>query len=69
MLFYDFMPSGTHAYLLDTCRVNSAAVLALNKGKDPRKQDAFEHGISLVLQLVRPFVEMRSRLGLSNAVI
>ena len=57
------------AYLLNTCRVNSSAVVALNEGKDPLKQDSFEYGFSLVMQLTRPFIETRSHLGLPRVIV
>ena len=55
------------SYLLDTCRVNSATAVALNKNEDPRKKNSFEPGMSLGLQLVQPFIKLRSRYELSRA--
>jgi len=31
--------------------------------KNPRMQDSFNFGIDLVMALVRPFIEMRPRIG------
>ena len=44
-------------YLFDICCINSASVLAMNKHKEPRKQNLFEVGCSLVLKLVKPFIQ------------
>ena len=49
----------TFAYMLDTCRVNSCTVYAMNNSKDPRSQDSFSFGIGLVMSLVLPFIQMR----------
>ena len=44
------------AYVLDTFRVNASTVIALNQSIEPRNTNSFDFGITLVLQLVRPFV-------------
>ena len=44
-------------YLLDICRVNTASVLAMNKHTESRKQNLFKVGFSLVLKLVKPFIQ------------
>ena len=44
------------SYLLDICRINAASVLAMNKHAEPRKQNLFEVGFSLVLKLLKPFI-------------
>ena len=43
-------------------------MLALNQGKDPRKQNSYDFGFDLVMELVRPFIEIRSRNGLSSDI-
>ena len=55
--------------LLDTIRVNSSTVLALNKQISPKKVDAFEHGYVLAKQLVMPQILRRNRNGLNLSVI
>ena len=40
------------SYLLGICRINAASVLAINKYAEPRKQNLFEDGCSLVLKLL-----------------
>ena len=56
------------AYVLDTCRVNASTVIALNQSIEPRNTNSFDFGITLVLQLVRPFVALRSKWGLSKGI-
>ena len=56
------------SYLLDTCRINAASVLAMNKHTEPRKQNSFEVGFNLVLELVKPFIQRRSREGLNSEI-
>ena len=45
------------SYLLDICRINAASVLAMNKHAEPRKQNLFEVGFSLVLKLLKSFIQ------------
>ena len=45
------------SYLLDICCINAASVLAMNKHAEPRKQNLFEVGFSLVFKLVKPFIQ------------
>ena len=56
------------AYGLDTCRVNASTVIALNQSIEPRNTNSFNFGIILVLQLVRPFIALRSKWGLSKSI-
>ena len=56
------------AYVLDTCRVNTSTVIALNQCIEPRNTNSFDFGITLVLQLVCPFVALRSKWGLSKGI-
>ena len=48
------------SYLLDICRINAASVLAMNEHTEPRKHNLFEVGFSLVLKLVKPFIQGKS---------
>lgn len=57
------------SYLLDTCRVNASTVLNLNQDKDLQKLSSFDFGFNLVMDLVRPFIENRSRNGLTSDVV
>ena len=41
-------------HLLDTIRVNSATLYALNRNMDPKKQSSFEFGYSLAEHLILP---------------
>ena len=56
------------AYVLDTCRVNASTVIALNQSIKPRNTNSFDFEITLVLQLVHPFVALRSKWGLSKSI-
>lgn len=52
------------AFLLDTCRVNSSTILAMNERKDPREVDALDFGWQLSESLVMPLIQQRSLNGL-----
>ena len=54
--------------LLDTCRVNVSTVLALNEGKDQRKVDSFDFGLTLAEELTKPFIQERSLRGLPVSI-
>ena len=56
------------AYVLDTCRVNASTVIALNQSIEPSNTNSFDFEITLVLQLVHPFVVLRSKWGLSKSI-
>ena len=43
-------------------------MLAMNKHTEPRKQNSFEVGFNLVLELVKPFIQRRSREGLNSEI-
>ena len=43
-------------------------VAASNKSLEPRSQNSFEFGMTLALQLLRPFIEVRSLWGLSKSI-
>ena len=57
------------SYLLDTIRVNSSTVLALNKKVDPKKVVSFDNGYLLAKQLVMPQILRRNRNGLNVFVL
>jgi len=56
------------AYVLDTCRVNASIILALNNAIDRRMQETFDFGMDLVMAFVRPFIEMRPRIGTTTEI-
>ena len=56
-------------YIIDTVRVNSQTILALKKGKNPRKSDSFEFIFSLVKSLVMPHMQRRSLVGLQSSIV
>ena len=56
------------ACVLDTCRVNASTVIALNQSIEPCNTNSFDFEITLVLQLVQPFVALRSKWGLSKSI-
>jgi len=56
------------AYVLYTYRVNASTILALNNAKDPRMQHSFDFGMDLVMAFVRPFIEMRPRIGTTTKI-
>ena len=45
-------------YMLDTARINSSTIYALNQGKDPIKGKSFEYTYQLLMELVKPTIEM-----------
>jgi len=53
------------AYVLDTCCVN---VSTIDNAKDPRIKNSFDFGMDLVMALVRPFIEMQPRIGITNNI-
>ena len=55
-------------YTLDTARVNAKTLYCLAQGKHPRSYDSFKFGWDLMLSLVRPFAELRSRNGLQHPI-
>lgn len=55
-------------YLLDTCRVNSSTVYCMNQKTDPRKQNSFEYGWKLSMELVLPHIGARPINGLTSVV-
>ena len=55
------------SYLLNTCRVNASTIMALNTSDKQLK--SFNFGLDLVLALVRPYIEKRSRNGLTNNIV
>jgi hypothetical protein len=56
------------AYMIDTARVNSSTIYALNKNVDPVKQKSFEYGFELVMQLVKPHIARRNQKFLPMAI-
>jgi hypothetical protein len=56
------------AYMIDTARVNSSTIDALNKNIDPVKQKFFEYGFELVMQLVKPHIARRNQTCLPMVV-
>ena len=48
--------------------MNASTVIALNQSIEPRNTNSFDFGITLVLQLVRPFVALHSKWGLSISI-
>ena len=57
------------AYLLDTIRVNSATLYALNNKKDPTKQNSVKHGYYIAEQLVLLHIQQRNRVDLNSIVM
>ena len=55
------------SYLLDTCRVNASTIMALNTSDKELK--SFNFGLDLVLALIRPYIDKRSRNGLTNDIL
>ena len=74
MNFYSSKAKSRHwtmtafAYVLGTCRVNASIVIALNQSIEPRNTNSFDFEITLVLQLVHPFVALCSKWGLSKNI-
>jgi hypothetical protein len=56
-------------YMMDTARVNSSTIFSLNNGVDPIKQKSFEYTFDLVMELVKPHIQMRSLAGLQSVTI
>ena len=56
------------AYILDTCGVNASTVIALNQSIEPQNTNSFDFEITLVLEIVHPFVTLYSKWGLSKSI-
>lgn len=56
-------------YLLDTVRVNSATLFAINKNFDPKMCKAFHYTLYLAEQLVMPQIDWRKKVGLSSNIV
>ena len=57
------------SYVLDTCRVNASTInAAMNAGRNPRSQSAFQFGWKLVTELIIPFIRARLLNGLNVAL-
>ena len=54
------------SYFIDMARVNSCTTFALQEKYDPCKQDSFEYCYTLLYQLVKPFIQLRSLNGLAT---
>ena len=62
-------PRVVFSYILDTARINSQTICALQKKVDPRQfGKSFEFGIYLAQSLVKPLIESRSLNGLQSRV-
>lgn len=61
-------PHVTFYYLLDCTRVNAQTIWSLNNQKNPRKQNSFEWGMSLGMELIKIAAAARSVRGLSSFV-
>jgi len=48
--------------------VNVSIIFALNKGIYPLKQNSFEFGVELAMQLIKPFVMVRDTTRLPSIV-
>lgn len=57
------------AYVLDTARVNSQTMYAINTKCDPRSVDSFNFGWDLVLELTTPHIRSRNLSGLQKEVV
>jgi len=55
-------------FLLDTCGVKSSTAYSLNQKKDPRKENSFDYGWKLRMELVFPHIYARPINGLSPVV-
>ena len=56
------------SYIIDTARVNSSTLFAMNKKQDPLKVNTFEFGIDIVFGLVSVFIHQREQSRLSTNV-
>ena len=54
--------------MLDTARVNSSTIVALNQGEDPIKEKYFECTNQLVMELVKITIEMRNQVFLASNI-
>ena len=46
--------------MLDIVLVNSSTIFALNQGKDPIKEKSFKYTHQLVMEFVKPAIEIRN---------
>jgi hypothetical protein len=54
-------------YILDTARINSQTVHALQNAMEPRKINSFEYGWDLAMSLIKPHIRNRSKIGLHSS--
>ena len=57
------------SYLLDTIRVNTSTVFALNNGNNPTKINSFQLGFDLAEALVMAHIERRPMVGLTKPIV
>lgn len=57
------------SYLLDTTRVNTQTLCALNNGEDARKVDSFDFGKKFAMDLIGPYLEKRDISRLSSSIL
>lgn len=55
------------AYMMDTARVNSSTIFAMNESTDPKKLKSFEYAFDLVMGLVTPTIERRNQTAMLAA--
>ena len=56
-------------YILDNIRCNATTLYTLKHKKNPRKVDSFDIGWELIMNLVRPKIEARPRVGLHSSLL
>jgi hypothetical protein len=56
------------SYMLDTARVNSQTLCALNCEEIPTKTNSFMYGMKLAKSLIHPHIERRNTLHLSSSI-
>uniref|UniRef100_A0A6A7G5I7 PiggyBac transposable element-derived protein 3-like n=2 Tax=Hirondellea gigas TaxID=1518452 RepID=A0A6A7G5I7_9CRUS len=64
----DRWPMTAFSYVLDTARVNSQTLWALNNGKTPSQTNSFDYGYDLALSLLLPLVERRNTKHMSASL-
>ena len=57
------------SYVLDTCRVNTSTIYAVNNDLQPRNIKSVDFEFELAMSLIRPHIERPSLIGINSSVV